>query len=96
MSSPKLWIYKVCCNHECGKAHGFIPDNARELKDDALAGIYWECECKSTQFIPASKIEHYMNLGLLYKLFYEGKITQEEYKSEMKQFLESMPCFPSF
>lgn len=47
-------INKVC---KCGKVHDPIPLLVREqLDDDHVIGYYWECECKSTLFLPTYKI----------------------------------------
>jgi hypothetical protein len=43
----------------CCKLVQEIPFTARILRDDSLAGAYWECdneECGSTLFVPMKKI----------------------------------------
>lgn len=44
-------IYKVCNN--CHVAHLSIPETSREWIDEGeLIGFMWECQCKSTMFVP--------------------------------------------
>lgn len=41
---------RVC---SCGKLHTHVPFGARlQMDGDSLDGYYWECECKSTLFLP--------------------------------------------
>lgn len=53
------------CN-SCGQTHEHVT-KYRVLRDgDALDGIYFECQCGSTMFVPWSMIEE-LFLGVLYK-----------------------------
>ena len=48
-------INKKC---SCGKVHNEVPKNAREWKDEGvLIGWVWECECKSTLFVPTFNLK---------------------------------------
>jgi hypothetical protein len=41
----------------CGKWFLNVPSNARVSRDPALGGVYWECTCGSTLFVPMRKLK---------------------------------------
>lgn len=48
---------KTCAT--CGATFDRVPAGAREGLEsrDEFPGFYWECSCKSTMFVPTSKID---------------------------------------
>lgn len=52
----ELGCIMVIC--KCGIEHVGVPGNAKVFDSgDEMAGIYWECECKSTLFLPKDIFE---------------------------------------
>jgi len=50
MSDIQLTKPKQC---GCGKVHQTIPQDHRlETDEGSYVGYYWDCECKSTLFVP--------------------------------------------
>lgn len=49
-------IQKKCA---CGKVHNQIPKEAKKWIDDGvLIGWCWNCECKSTLFVPTFTLKN--------------------------------------
>lgn len=44
-----IQIEKTC---SCGKRHTEVPKTARVSHDPGLGGLYWECSCGSTLYVP--------------------------------------------
>jgi hypothetical protein len=58
----KLMKQKIC---SCKRVHAEIP-KSHQFEDclDELSGLYWNCECGSTLFVPVSEIEFENVIGL--------------------------------
>jgi len=49
-----LYRPKKC---SCGKHFARVPEDAILQEDEEMSGWYWNCECKSTLFMPIFQME---------------------------------------
>lgn len=40
----------------CGRVYTRLPANAKHSSDDAFSGAFFDCECRSTLFVPARSL----------------------------------------